>query len=224
MKPWTRALLLVAALVSPACRLGSTLDTRTFELRYLDPGVAEGMILPYVYVDRPKARGQVTHVGNTITVRETPDNLAKIARVLTEFDRPTPTVQLHFQILSADGAGPSDPAIAPVEAQLRKLFRFRGYRLLGETVVSAAARSHITQTIGGAGGPYVINGQLHSVRAAGDSGTVQIEVELTSRISLVLRTALDVALGQTVVLGSGAPGAGSGALILTLRPELVRSR
>lgn len=100
----------------------------------------------------------MSFVDDAVTVRETPDNLDKIARVLAQFDRPTLSVRLHFQIIQADGAARSDPAIAEVEAALRKLFRFRGYRLVGEAVVGGTEHSEASQEIAG-GEPGRGNGE-----------------------------------------------------------------
>jgi hypothetical protein len=124
------------------------LETHTFELQHLDPHQAAQMIEPYVWDDRPDAPGSMSAVDNTLTVRETEDNLEKIARVLEEFDIPRPTVRLNFQLIEADGAAQGDPAISEVEAELRRLFRYQGYRLVNEAVVGGMEGSHIEQLVG----------------------------------------------------------------------------
>ena len=118
------------AAVTVACGSGQRLETRTFEIRHLPAGIAGGMIGPYVDRQRPSAPGDMNVIGNVITVRETADNLDRIGRVLAQFDRPQPGVRLTFKLIEADGVAVRDTSIADVEAALRSLFRFRGYRLI----------------------------------------------------------------------------------------------
>ncbi len=220
-----RPMLLLAALAFTlaGCDRESELDARTFPLNYLDPGAAQGLIQPYVFTDRTGRAGTMSFTQNTVTVRETPDNLEKIARVLAQYDVPQPWVQLHFQVIEADGASGADPRIADVEAQLRKLFRFQGYRLVAEAQVTGAARSNLVQNVAAGGGrSYRIEAGIGSVRAIGDSGVVELHVELGSGGRPALSTSLNARDGQTVVLGNAQLLPGNATTILTVRPELVR--
>lgn len=215
-----RPLLVVAILA--ACGGDPELDARTFELRHLDPGEAVEMVTPYVYTDRPEAPGVVTAFSGGITVRETEDNLGKIARVLEEHDRPEPGVRLHFQLIEADGFGDGDERIQEVEAALRQLFRFEGYRLVAEAQMVAMEGSVSRQILEESGRQFGISGRLEQVRAASTgSGTVVLSVELgTTEMGSAIQTTMAVPVGQTVVLGSAKP-LDAPTLILTVRPELV---
>jgi hypothetical protein len=216
-----RHLALIGSLAALAGCGGPSLETRTFEFRYLDGGTAERIVRPYVYTDRPKSPGVFSSTAQTISVRETRDNLERIARVLAEQDRPPANVRLVFTIIEADGAGPVDSSIAPIEAQLRRLFRFRGYRALAQTVTVASERTSFSQILGEGRGRYMIRGELETVNVRGDSGVVRVQVALDAPgRGAALNTRISIALGQTVVLG-GQPGAGAGALILAVRPELA---
>lgn len=207
-----------------ACTAGAQLDTRTFELEYLDAREASQIIDPYVYGDRPEAPGQVSVTGNLISVRETADNLDKIARVLAEYDRPTPSVRLHFKIIQADGWRTTDTAIADVEAALRKLFRFQGYRLVAEALIGGVEGSRLAQAVAGEGGPYAIRARIEDVRASGDSGTVRIGVALfLQNAGDVIETTVNLRAGQTAVLGNAQADPTKPTLILTVRPELVET-
>ncbi len=214
-------LVLVGLLAAGACR-GPRLDTRTFPLSNLDGDEASRLLSPYVFSDRKDAPGQMNWLRGSITVRETPDNLDKIGRVLAEYDRPKPSVRLHFQIVQADGAPTKDPAIADVESELRKLFRFRGYRLVAEAVAGGMEGSDLRQIVSGLGGPYVITAAILDARGSGDSGSVRIKAELfVERVGRVLNTAVTLRPGQTAVLGNAQMSEKLETLILTVRPELV---
>lgn len=214
--------LTALGLLGFACDGGADLETRTFELEYLDEHAAEGIIQPYVYRDRPNDPGTYSLFPGGITVRETHDNLEKIARVLEDFDRPRPGVRLTFQIIEADGRAVADPQIADIEAALRKLFRFDGYRLVAEAQVGALSGGESRQVIREANRTYEIRAFVREIRQARRGGSVDLQVELVaSGVGSVIQTSMAVPVGQTVVLGSARPEAGRAALILTVRPEFV---
>src|SRR3989449_1839764 len=145
MNTLTSCTITVAALLAACSPRGPNLDTRTFALKYLRGSDAIPIVVPYVYTDRPNAKGVFSVSDNAITVRETPDNLDKIARVLAQYDRPRPFVRLTFHLIEADGAATTDPVIRDVEATLRQLFRFRGYRLVAGSGGGAARKGGRTQ-------------------------------------------------------------------------------
>lgn len=218
MLPLAYLLLGAAACGSPK------LDTRTFELQYLDGLEATQMLDPYVYGDRPGAPGGMTHAGNILTVRETPDNLEKIARVLEDYDKPKPRVQLYFQLIEADGTTGTDSSIADIEGELRKLFRFRGYELVAEAYVGGTEGSSVEQVIGPQGDPntrWVLSARIHRVRARGDSGIVQMTVGVRNFVAGGIETSINARAGQTVVVGNAQLLQGGGTVILAVRPELV---
>ena len=203
-----------------------TLEMQTFELQYLEPHEARDLIRPYVWEDRAGAAGTMSAVDNMISVRETRDNLDRIAAVLQEFDVPQPTVRLNFQLIEADGAAQGDPAIADVEAELRRLFRYQGYRLVNEAVVGGMEGSHIEQVVGridNAEAGWIIIAEIGSVRVTGDSGWVQMEVGVRSPMRGAFMTRVNARIGQTMVVGNAELMTDGGTLILTVRPEIVQN-
>jgi hypothetical protein len=215
--------LLAVAAVTGACSRTPRLDTRTFDLQNIRGGEAATMIAPYVYTDRAGAPGQMSNTDQTLTVRETPDNLDKIARVLKEYDQPKPWVRLHFQIIEADGTTRTDTAIAPVEAQLRKLFRFQGYKLLAEASIGGTEHNNITQYVGDSSSPFRIRVSIEQIQSHRDSGTVLLHVQLQDITGgAELETAVNARTNQTVVIGNlQSRRRERGTVILTVRPEFV---
>jgi hypothetical protein len=204
-----------------ACSAGGpSLDTRTYPLKYLRGGDAASIIAPYVYTDRLSAKGMFTVSNNAITVRETPDNLDKIARVLAEYDRPRPFIRLAFHLIEADGAATTDPAIRDVEATLRQLFRFRGYRLVAEAVASVTEKGEVTQRLTAAPGGYVLTSSVERIAGSADSATVELSVRLDGAGSS-FRTTVTIPVGKTAVLGNVQALPDGRTLILTVRPELL---
>ncbi len=216
----------LAAIAVTACNSGPTLDTRTFELQYLQGYEAEQLIAPYVFSDRETNPGMMSSAQGAITVRETSDNLDKIARVIDQYDRPKPTVMLTFQIIEADGASASDPAIADVERELRRLFRFEGYRLVAETQVAAIQGTGIRQLVGDEGRQqrFLIHSSVNEVRTGSDATTLTLDVALDAAgAGTILETSVTIPAGHAVVLGTGQAPGFDGALILVVRAEVVDS-
>jgi hypothetical protein len=209
-----------------ACDAGPVLDTRTFQVQYLPSYQVERLIAPYVFTDRPDNPGMMSVSEGAVTVRETADNLDKIARVLAEYDRVKPTVVLHFQIIEADGAGDADPAIAEVERELRRVLRFDGYRLRAETRITAIQGTRVRQVVGTPQrrDEFLIEGGVGEVRRGEEETTITLDVRLhAGEIGSVLETSVTIPAGHSVVLGTANTPAFEGALILAVRAEIVEA-
>jgi len=215
---WLISALFVPLLAS--CGRQTDLDTRTYAVSHLRPHEASALIEPYVYGDREGAPGSYSAGEAAITVRETPDNLDKIERVLAEYDVPRSDVRLRFQLIEANGFTDSDPAIADVEAELRKVFQFRGYRLGGEAVVTATDGSRIEQALAGSDGFYSVEAIVYWAQA----DLIRLEnVSLASRGpgGAGLTTTVNIRPGQTLVLGSSSRYDSPNTLLLTVSAEAV---
>jgi hypothetical protein len=206
--------LALAGLALAACDLGSpALETRTFRVQHMNAGEAARLVDPYVYGEREGRPGAVSVVDGALTVRETRDNLDEIERVLAEYDVPRPDIRLHFQLIEADGFTEADPRIADVEDELRKLFRFQGYRLAGEATVVAADFANVEQLIRAGDDLYSLNANVSRV---GPDATRLQDVSLVGR-GVQLTTSMNVRPGQTVVLGSSPRSGDTATLFLTVR-------
>lgn len=211
----TLSLVPIMAIFAACTRGAPRLDTRTFELAHLNGSEAVQLLSPYVYADRPGGGGQLAYSGSRLTVRETPDNLEKIARVLAQIDRPRPLVRLTFHLIQADGATATDSAIGDVVPTLRKLFRFQGYRMMEEGIFSAVEGGSVEQSLGN----YTLGTEIRHVSGTGDSAVVDLEVHLNGR-DMRFRTVVGIAVGKTAVLGNVGEDP-RGTLILTVHPELM---
>ncbi len=222
MRTRSKLAFLVASLaVLSGCDRGPGLDVRTFHLDHRSGAEASELIAPYVYTDRETNPGTMSTTSDAISVRETPDNLDKIARVLEAFDEPFPNLRLRFQLIEADSFEGNDPAIAEVTAQLRNLFQFKGYRLLGEALVAVAGQTWDRQET--------------SQRFLGTSETFQVDVSArVQRPGIVrldpvqlwrgssdrmLETSVTVHEGQTLVIGGSKAREGERSYILTVTAE-----
>ena len=222
-----RSVFLVALFAG--CGRTPELDTRTFQLQSLSVNEARMIIDPYVYGDRPNAPGTSSAMRGLLTVRETPDNLEKIARVLSEFDVPSHSIQLHIQLISANGARATDPAIAELETELRRLFRFEGYELVAEGVLTGLEGSRVQQVMfdqrGQRADPnlarYSVAAYIGDVAESGDSATITLpDIQLESSGDVLFSASVALGIGHTVMLGT-MQLTGNRALILAVRAEII---
>lgn len=204
------------ALLLAGCERAPRLETRTFAVHALAPHQVEALVAPYVYTDRPQNPGMMSTSDRALTVRETPDNLDKIERVLADFDAVRPDVRLRFQVIEADGFTDSDPAIADVETELRKLFQFKGYRLAAQATLTATDGSEISQTLSGSEDQYQVTGGV----GWQSGGATQLHVRLwRGHSDVLLETTVNVRPGQTLVLGTSPKRGSTATLLLTLHSE-----
>jgi hypothetical protein len=219
------------------------LAVRTFKLQNLRAEDAAKLLGPYVNAPN----GGVFDAGsiNAITVRETHSVLALVDSLLRVHDRPRAVVTLRFQLIAALDSSVRDPAIAGIDAELRKLFRFSGYELIGEGTARTEERSDYTMSLSTKAKAVVfgnsnkeivtesfqIRGWVEGVEGVGDSRTVRLNVALQDAqrgkdAPDLLRTGLTMAVGQSVILGSARPVMSFGnraALILVVQPEVTDS-
>ena len=139
---------IATGLAALAVSCSPDLEVRTFELSRLDASEAQALIEPYVFRDREGAPGSTGQMDGVLTVREMPENLERIESVLERYDRDAAEVRLHFQVIEANGFIGEDAAIAELTAELRKLLKYDGYRLVGEAVIQTReGGSHAEQRI-----------------------------------------------------------------------------
>ena len=238
------ALLLLGLPVVARSQDPRDLPVRTFKLQNLRPEDAAKLLGPYVNAPN----GGVFDAGsiNAITVRETHSVLALVDSLLRLHDRPRAVVTMRFQLIAALDSNFRDPGIAGIDAELRKLFRFPGYELIGEGTARTEERSEYTMSLstkakalsnppGGSGRQeffaeaFQIRGWVEGVEGSGDARTVRINVALQSAMQGkdapdLLRTGLTMPVGQSVILGSSRPlnsFRSRAALILVVQPEVV---
>jgi hypothetical protein len=226
-RSWTPVLLILVAFLALlggrfwASGSSPRLDVRTFTLHHRSGYEAAQLVQPYVFSDRDGAPGSMSATPEAISVRETPDNLDRIAQLLQDFDQPIPTLRLRFQLIEADSFHDPDPAIADVVQELRGLFRFEGYRLLGEALVSVAGGTmedqDFTQRFMGTDEEFQVYSDVRPQRL----GTVRLApVQLREGgRDVLLETSVSVSSGQTVVIGGARARVGGRSFILTVTAE-----
>lgn len=214
------------------------LAVKTFKLKNLRPEDAAKLLGPYVN----SPGGGVFEAGSigAITVRETSTVLMLVDSLLRVHDRARAAVSMRFQLIAALDSARRDPEIAGIDAELRKLFRFAGYELIGEGTTLTEEMSDFTMTLSTRpklidgnrfSEAFQVKGWIEGVEGAGADRTLRITITLQNASQgkdapILLRTGLTMPAGQSVILGSARPtmSYGSGvALILVVQPEVSAS-
>ena len=144
-------------------------------------------------------------------------------------------VLLTFHLVEADGFTDDDPEISEVVTELRKIFNFRGYRLISKSLfnVGMYMSGSDTDPLRGSGSQRIVveNSDVvlevtATLRAAERSRLVRGTVKLTDITGFVsferrdLHPLLEITVnmrdGQKVVLGSAPRTAGEPLLILVV--------
>ena len=226
--PLCSTLLVAVATSLHAQEPQTPLLTRTIPLRYLQPVDAARLVSPYVR--SPQGGVYEATAVHAVTVTETAPIIARIDSLIRENDRSPSVLAFRFQLISADDTPALDASIESLASTLRDLFRYKGYHLLGEGSTTAGEGELFSLTIAAGEERFALNGEVANVQG-GSTGSTRIRVRLSRALSasyqgkpvepeVLLSTGLTVPLGQTVVLGSAAPG-GNKALILAVRPDVA---
>jgi hypothetical protein len=181
-------------------------------------------------------------------VRGTARELNSVDSLLAIFDRVPRSVLLRFQIIEATEDVTKDPRISEVDASLRDLFRYAGYRLAAEGIARTEEAQGFEVSLGAGGASYTVRGVVLSTDDA--SGTMRLGLSMEQPMMIPLMgaqslfsTQLVVPVAQVVVLGSASPrfydrkGDDSNSvaaavqtprqgkpIILTVRPEFIGKR
>ena len=204
----------------------ASVTVRTFMLQRLTQQQAADLLSPYT----SSALGEGVFTAGTgvrgVTVRGTRETLARVDSLLRANDRPAGTVRLRFRLIAAvDSTLPVDPAIADVDAALRGLFSYKGYRFMGEgALVAKEGFEGFNLTLNVSGMErYVVAGSVRELDLEGANPTAQIHLSLRRPSqeagSSLLSTEVPAVLGRTVVVGSSGRVQVPGTMILAVRPE-----
>jgi len=225
MKTLKMTAILLVLLVIAGCGRGPKLEIETFEVNHIEHYQLTQLVEPYIFSGREGAQGMYTVSGNVLTVRETSDNLGRIAAVLQKYDVRKPSIMLHIDVIEADG-GEIDPSIQDIADRLRELFRFTGYQRVAGGVVAITEGSEIDQTMGvggstGSGGSFSFQARIGRIGQEDGDWTLYAEsLYLRRDDGTVIRTSAQLRVGQTTLVGTSLEGSGAKAVILAVRPEI----
>ncbi|HEX6559630.1 MAG TPA: secretin N-terminal domain-containing protein [Longimicrobiales bacterium] len=214
--------LTFACMALVACNKTRGMEVRTYELSRLDADQVQTLLTPYIGDGGTIVMKKGSRL---ITVRDRPERLKLIEAVLKKYDGSgeAADVMLDLQVVQADGFSQRDSALADIEPTLRQTFRYRGYRLLGETHVRVREDNGFEQNVG----DFAISGRVHRIQPGASEKRLPIDIQLQTPMQVApnglprqdqMGTTVTATLGKPMVLGQSTR---SGAIILVIRPSLA---
>ena len=214
-----KLLLIALLLLAGACdNRQRGMEVRTYQLGRLSMDDALALITPYI-----REGGYLSGKGRLLSVREKPDRLKVVEDLLKKYDGLGEAIDvvLDVQVIEANGFTTRDTAIADIEETLRQTFKYRGYRLAGETRIQAREGTGFRTTMSGG---FVLDGELERVQTTASEQRVPIELRLArapvgSGQPLELGGTVTGTIGKPTVLGQST---NQGAIILVIRPSIAK--
>jgi len=218
-----RAVLMVSVLLSCVAARADVdssraLTVRSFQFKYKDAGKAAAAIKPLVSGDGSVSIQPST---NSLVVTDRPENVREIVAMLARFDEPGQPFKLRIRIV---GAGRID-ASARVPDSLRDvapklaILRFNSFDNLGDaTVQGKEGDPGIVELSSGYRADFKfgdLDPSSDSIRVA-DLKLSRLEGVKKDQLIPLLKTSLNIKLGQTVILGAARDPQSQRALIIVL--------
>lgn len=190
-----------------------SLTVRTFQFKHKNAEQAATVIKNLRGIE-----GSVSITNNSLVVTDTPENIKKIAAALAEFDAPAQMFRLSIRLVSAGRVAAGEEArIAPEVRDLAAklaLLRYNWLENIGNAeVVGSEGQQGLVDL-----STYRADFKFGEYDAASDSiklNDFKLSRPEGDQLSQVLKTTLNLKLGQTVILGATKqPNAGRALMIV----------
>ncbi|HEY0159759.1 MAG TPA: secretin N-terminal domain-containing protein [Thermoanaerobaculia bacterium] len=213
------ALLLAAvSAFADVADMGSNLKVRTFRFKHKQADRAAAVIKPLMSAEGSMS---IQPAANSLVVTELPDNLKKIASTLAQFDAPAQTLNLSIRLVGASRGTADEAHVDPVLRDVESKLALLRYNVL-ESIGMANAS-------GKEGEPGVV--ELNGYRADfrfGEYDPASDSVKLSEfrlakldgdQLSPMLKTTLNLKIGQTVIIGATKQPNSNRALMIVVTAQ-----
>ncbi|HET9767377.1 MAG TPA: secretin N-terminal domain-containing protein [Thermoanaerobaculia bacterium] len=201
------------------------LVVHVYTLRYQTAGDALGLVQPLL---SPRGTVELRPAANTLVLRDTPEALARLLRMLVAFDHPSRPVDVELWMVRASGkvsSPPLPPRQSAVPAELLRALAehlpYEQYGLLGSSKVRGAEGEKMTFQVAG---DYAVRFRLGTIVGEQRLRLNDFEVLLmpdNGEPVPLLRSQLNLWLGRSMVFAL-SPGEGSStALMVVVRCRTV---
>ena len=211
------ALLLVSATAfADAADVGKTLTAKTFVFKHKQADKAANVIKGILSAEGSMS---IQPTANSLVVTDLPANMKKIAAALAAFDAPAQALQLSIRLVSASRGAQSkvDPDVADVASKLA-LFRYNVLDGVGEAQANGREGEPGVVTIDG----YRADFKFGEYDPASDSVQV-VDFKLFraegDQLAPMLKTTLNLKLGQTVIIGAAKQPQSQRALMIVVTAQ-----
>jgi len=206
-----------ASAFADAADVGRTLTAKTFVFKHKQADKAANVIKTMLSAEGSMS---IQPAANSLVVTDLPANLKKIAAALTAFDAPAQQLQLSIRLVSASrGAeGKVDPALGDVASKLA-LLRYNVLENVGTAQAVGREGEPGQVTISAA---YRADFRFGEYDPASDSVQIadfKLFRQEGDQLSPMLKTTLNLKLGQTVILGATKQPQSQRALMIVVTAQ-----
>lgn len=212
---WCCLLFVSVNVFADAADMGKSLSVRTFQFRHKQADKAAAAIKPFMSAEGSMS---IQPGANALVVTDAPENLKKIAAVIAQFDAPPQMFRLSIRLVAAERVAEDkarvDRSLEDVAAKLSLL----RYNLL-EGVGAA-------EVLGKEGDPGVVDlGTYRANFAFGEYDPASDSLKLSDfrlarhdgdQLAPMMKTTLNLKLGQTVILGATKQPGSQRALMIVV--------
>jgi hypothetical protein len=213
----TILLLFSAPAFADAGDVGKTLTAKTFTFKHKQADKAANVIKSILSAEGSMS---IQPAANSLVVTDLPENLKKITAALAAFDAPAKALQLEIGLVSASRGAENkiDPSIpADVSSKLAVL-RYNVLESLGEANASGKEGEPSVVSIQG----YRADFRFGEYDPASDSVQI-VDFKLLrsegDQLAPLLKTTLNLKLGQTVVIGATRDAKSQRALMIVVTAQ-----
>lgn len=185
-------------------------------------------VLPFIRpILSPGADLRVQPAQNLLQVKDTPERQRLVEQLVASLDVAPSAYRIAIKFMEASSAPPAGDVreeIAGIGAQLKGLMPYASYAILEQLVIEGTAGDQISYRLGK---DYQIDFKLtrvlqhpHMIQLAGlRLYRVKALAGGQERLIPVLRTSINLSVGQTHVLGASSSQGGSKALVMVFQAE-----
>jgi hypothetical protein len=213
---WMALFLSTATAFADAGDVGKTLTAKTFVFKHKQADKAANVIKGILSAEGTMS---IQPAANSLVVTDLPENMKKIAAALAAFDAPAQALQLSIRLVSASRGAENkvDPDVADVASKLAVL-RYNVLESVGGAKASGREGEPGMLTIDG----YRADFKFGEYDPASDSVQV-VDFKLFraegEQLAPMLKTTLNLKLGQTVIIGAAKQPQSQRALMIVVTAQ-----
>lgn len=212
-------LTILLTLTAPVWAAGDSLVSRAFELEHKDPqrviDTVQGML-------SRDGSYSIQPAKQTIVITDTPGTLERVAEVLEQLDVPPRNYTLNLTLVSASRSAnpPKVPEdLTEISRKMSGVLRFNTFEKLGSATTRGNEGTDLVFDIDGYQARFGF-GQYDPLSQSLKIDDFRLDRTKDSTGSPLIRTSLNLRVGQTVVLGaSRQPESGKALMIVLLAEE-----
>ena len=211
------ALLLVTATAfADGADVGKTLTSKTFVLKHKQADKAANVIKSIMSAEGSMS---IQPAANSLVVTDLPENIKKITAAIATFDAPAQALQLSIRLVSASRGAEAkvDPSLADVQSKLA-LLRYNVLESLGSANATGKEGEPGVVSLTG----YRADFRFGEYDPASDSVQVadfKLLRQEGDQLTPMLKTTLNLKLGQTVIIGATKQPQSQRALMIVVTAQ-----